>query len=958
MPRIEEVQLVHWGSLRPDPIPLLIDGINVATGPNGSGKTCFLDGIKLLLGITSFAPGRSSDRYIFDGGPGGAPAQRAYLRATFSNPVLPARGERLFAAADERLRDAERMTAVCLVTADSRRYLVLPGLHRWGFDQPLADDLDAFMEANPEQHWLGPRRYDELLDRAGITRALREVLALPQGAIDRTMEEPPAGLLAKLLELTGERVLLDEVEAQRERAEEARAAYLEAVEAARAEQDRLGALQGLAARHLEYAGLRERLDLLRNLARPAAEHRDVAVLVDAARAGRDAVAERIAAGRGELDALGGQVPALESKASALADQAKELADRLAGTRDARSALEVRLATVEARAEEAQTTAVRLASLAGERTVEQAGAEVHAAESSLSAVLARREELRATMGDVQARMAVLAKGGVPVPAEVTAFRARLAEAGIEASVVAEILELADEAAGEAVRKRAEAALGDALWALLVPSHAYRQATGLAVEAGYRWGIARGGAGDPRAALTGVLGPVEAGLLLERADAQAAHDAAQAHGLAGRGLDAVAPDGMRYGAAVSRLEAPEQPVLGRRARELHLFGLKAEAARLGEEVAALDAAVAELRGAWNRAMHVLDAVQRLSDLHGRVAEAEQVRKKAGADRPELAARERALAGELRELDGALGAANAELALARRRQNDIETRLAARLPELAELDGGLAGLETELAGRPLDADQRALLDASDLPGTESVLRDIDWLGGQVEDEQRFPADVRDPALVTGRERQEAAVEEANQLAERRKRELDEQLERVELARRRFEDGVREVVQRLSGEFARVCQTAGAEGELRLLAGDRPEEYGLDVLVAHRPGERRRSYRDAAHSGGQRATIAILLLLATMGAAEAADLLIMDEHIAHLDSTNIDHVAALMHALADRVQFVLATPTNAESLRLSWCDLQLAFLPRDPGRAYSPPIRLLSRLGVGDLEERVPDRELSASG
>ncbi|HEV8423692.1 MAG TPA: ATP-binding protein, partial [Actinomycetes bacterium] len=311
MPRIEEVQLVHWGSLRPDPIPLLIDGINVATGPNGSGKTCFLDGIKLLLGITSFAPGRSSDRYIFDGGPGGAPAQRAYLRATFSNPVLPARGERLFAAADQRLRDAERMTVVCLVTADSRRYLVLPGLHRWGFDQPLADDLDAFMEANPEQDWLGPRLYDELLDRTGITRALREVLALPQGAIDRIMDERPAGLLAKLLELTGERVLLDEVEARRERAEEARAAYLEAVEAARAEQDRLGALHGLAARHLEFAGLRERLDLLRNLARPAAEHRDVAVRVDAARAEQDAAAGRIAADRGDLDALGGQVPALE-----------------------------------------------------------------------------------------------------------------------------------------------------------------------------------------------------------------------------------------------------------------------------------------------------------------------------------------------------------------------------------------------------------------------------------------------------------------------------------------------------------------------------------------------------------------------------------------------------------------------------------------------------------------------
>ena len=89
----------------------------MATGPNGSGKTCFLDGIKLLLGVTSFAPGRSSHRYIFDGGPGGAPAERAFLRATFSNPVLPGRGERLFATADERLRDADRVSVICLVTA-------------------------------------------------------------------------------------------------------------------------------------------------------------------------------------------------------------------------------------------------------------------------------------------------------------------------------------------------------------------------------------------------------------------------------------------------------------------------------------------------------------------------------------------------------------------------------------------------------------------------------------------------------------------------------------------------------------------------------------------------------------------------------------------------------------------------------------------------------------------------
>jgi recombinational DNA repair ATPase RecF len=46
MPQIEQLQLVHWGSLRPDPIELDPGGINVATGGNGSGKTCLLDAAK------------------------------------------------------------------------------------------------------------------------------------------------------------------------------------------------------------------------------------------------------------------------------------------------------------------------------------------------------------------------------------------------------------------------------------------------------------------------------------------------------------------------------------------------------------------------------------------------------------------------------------------------------------------------------------------------------------------------------------------------------------------------------------------------------------------------------------------------------------------------------------------------------------------------------------------------
>src|SRR6266508_987065 len=495
MPRLEEVQFVHWGCLRPDPVPLLTDGINVATGPNGSGKTCFLDGIKVLLGITSFALGRSSTKYIFDGGPGGVPAERALLKGTFANPLLPERGERMFAAVPG-CEDVPRVSVVCLVTTQGRRYRVLPGRMRWGFERPLDDDLDSFMEANPSSDWLGPRLYTELLERVGVTRALREVLAIPQGAIDRIVEERPPGLLKNLLELTGEGDVLAAVRAGREATERSRAAYVAAIERDRAEQEKLVELQTRAARHLEWAGLRERLWLLQEVAKPAAEYRDLEAKVTRARAERLRKTREIAADQDMLAGLVEQVPVLEG----------------------------RIAMLEGRLGEAEAAAARLEGLAGKRAPAQAEADITAAESMLQNALARRREVVALLGRRQAEAASLEQGGSPAPPEVDAFRTQLGERGIQSILVAQSLDLMDDA--EDTGARAEAALGAALWGLVVPSEAFREATAMAAESGYRWPIVRAGAGDPAGALARVLAPSELGLLLERSDALAALDAGQA------------------------------------------------------------------------------------------------------------------------------------------------------------------------------------------------------------------------------------------------------------------------------------------------------------------------------------------------------------------------------------------------------------------------------------------------
>ena len=89
MPQAEQIQFYYWGALRADPIELAVDGINVATGPNGSGKTTALDALKLMLGVSELS--RRPADYIFDGGgETHARGERALIKVIFANPERPA----------------------------------------------------------------------------------------------------------------------------------------------------------------------------------------------------------------------------------------------------------------------------------------------------------------------------------------------------------------------------------------------------------------------------------------------------------------------------------------------------------------------------------------------------------------------------------------------------------------------------------------------------------------------------------------------------------------------------------------------------------------------------------------------------------------------------------------------------------------------------------------------------
>jgi hypothetical protein len=75
-------------------------------------------------------------------------------------------------------------------------------------------------------------------------------------------------------------------------------------------------------------------------------------------------------------------------------------------------------------------------------------------------------------------------------------------------------------------------------------------------------------------------------------------------------------------------------------------------------------------------------------------------------------------------------------------------------------------------------------------------------------------------------------------------------------------------------------------------------------------------------------------LDARENLLIVVVDEHNAHLDGTNTGQIAQLMRRLSGRVQFILGAPTDEKGTTVAGsCDIQVTFLPRDPGSTLSPP-------------------------
>lgn len=910
MPQIEEIQFVYWGPFRPDSVPLAVDGINVATGPNGAGKTAFLDGIKLLLGTDQLKAKPVDYIYVSGSDEEGEPrnrAKRALLRAVFANPDQGASHGRLFADAGRGCESAPYVTAICEVTRDRRQYTLVPGRLVWGGNErDLNDDIELLAKI-PASHWYGPRKWQGLMSHAGVTRSLLQLMSMAQGETDRAIQGTPEELLRRVLELTGRQKTLDDFRETRKRLVEERTRHREVSERLAGENQRLEALAERVQRHREFVAGQERIERIEQLELPVSRNRATNKQLETVESERAGTARSVEGLRESLALLSKDLPGSERRLHDHDRTAKELVDRTAAARRELSDASGLAGSLEGKHEELSAVLVAASGeLAGDLDSEAVATARRQADASAAAAQRHREAIEASEFEVE----TLNAGRRLPPEGLREFRARLEERGIEAELIAERLDANDPAL-------AEAALHDGLWALVVDPTSFEEAVALAVEAGHRFPIAKAGDGAPSGAFDGAAGFPDAGAYL----VEVGPPVDRVPGIDKRGL----VRGRNWAA----WRRPQHPVLGAAGRRAALAAAEETLASLREAQPTLEAKAA---AASHRAELLRDGLQasnQIGDVQRRLAETRDRKNKATAKLEELQAKVSEHSETRGRLDTELGGMRERAAKDKEQLAQSERRLEAYDRQLEDLSSQLIRLSHE---------QEALVEVA---GVETLEHELRQVRTRLNDEISFPSEVRSEMILVEHADQERRVEEVGELLKGGERDLEGVTEEVDRARERYSGHVRQVIGIVGKRFVELCDRAGMEGSLQLVpSSDLEDEMALEMRVAHVQGERLLSSRHPHHSGGQKVKMAILLLLASMGVEGATDLLIMDEHSAHLDSRNIDHVAELMNSLKGQVQFILAMPSHAEALRLSWCDHQLAFYLRSGEELYAPPIRLLTRL------------------
>ncbi|GMV41864.1 MAG: hypothetical protein AMXMBFR64_35800 [Myxococcales bacterium] len=891
------IELMNWDLWDHIRVPVDEQVVMIA-GPNGSGKTTFLDSMRILLGARTLSTSRKVNEYMR--GETGI----AVVKGVVSNPLRRGFGKRPFT---HRGIFQEEATLACVLTRKSghwnRRYAILPG------DAPIQSLRDM-------PNLLSPEEYAADLEKAHLPRTLLKILALEQGETNKLCRRTPQQLLEYVLEMQGDKQVMDNYATARE-------SYLLSARELREQEEKAYEV----ARHVQ---------LLERDAKSYERFRD---LVDEERQIREvrlpAVRYKSLCEQREL--LDAEIDeALAAMAAREADAAGIVADRerthqeierlQSGVGDRRAEQQAILREKEGVDGEYRTARVRLREI--EELREKLGADADAEPVDPVALEAERrrllvaeagagaelQRLRGEQAELRAERRTLSESSRREPPPwVRRMGERLAQARIEAVLVLDVLEIVDPKWQLAV----ESVLGRDRFTWIVPPEASLPARELARELKYPCYVStfervKAAAAKPRSALSQVvLGDdrVPSWILSQLDRVMLVESVADGMRL-GRDAVSITPDGYKQDPRGGVHIAVQELYCGGGARKARLDEIQRREGELEGAINRKEHEAGEVRRALTRIDLALDrerARARLAEraaeipaLEARSAELAETKRQLSVRLMDAMTESDGINGTLVEKEKHLGLldyrarvvaqesekARADLAhrRAKRARVDMEVKLAeAALPELLRTEAALALTETE---EQLGARLRVVREAID----------------------RFEG-CQDPQIVEVFEKARADLDGQQRVMTERQTEHRRGEMELRRARKSYIRVMEQTVQRYRRNIMGLAERARVEVEVhvpKLVDDDEVlKKAGIDIRIGF-DGKSPVPINDPKLSGGQSVIASLILLMAlTMqDDEEPGGFFILDEPFAHLSVERIDDITRFLNVT--RAQFILTTPTT----------------------------------------------------
>ena len=928
---LQSLELLHWDYCRRVSMPLDGNIITIA-GPNGSGKTTLLDAMRTLLGLEC-SGGRTyktSARH--------ANAEHAWLRALVDNrPRGRQNSSRPFASS---LLYADQVTLACRISRQGgdwvRRYILVDGVHE-------IEELDT----KADKDWLGIEAWKKRLEAAGLTRAIGRVLALEQGQTDRLCELSSKELLRLVFEVFGDQEVLDRYELARNHQQQ----LVKEVEQAQHELSHAQAqLSDLSNRVNSYQQYQLRLKERERLAtevvpvlqwseqrqRTAQQLRELHRQRLFARSDERGISDK----RAQLLALFKAQEAAKDKLADLEQQRKEARQAFEAARDGERPME----QLAKREDDLKAlAAVETAGAALTATLEELGTRQHQLRESFTRQNDQQRKAQQAMDELTGHRVP------PPPSEVTRFRKALDEAGIAHHVLADAIDIADDA----WRAAAEGFLRPSRWVVvLARSSDEGQAYRIASRERYRHYVVADGehapAVSPKDSLLSVLkfnAKAPGWLLRQLASIRCVADTEKGAQAGGEWIttEAYYRDG-RGGRSL--WVEPREYQFGDSALDARRASLDKELTRYDLELSKLAKEQLEIERQLKDAQRAAQGHKAAQELVERAEEFAEARARLPGLRQSRIEAATRMAALDQEHDRTVAAAT-------RTERDYESAQAS----LKASEDNVLRAERDWAGKRDDLiatarasrEARAKFPAAWVhPMRLQALRDEFENAKQAEIASRHVQQELDTGVwetdAGVQERharmQVAVLEQTTQLDDRR---ASNEMARIAAfnARERYIDVLRATVRRYKKNVQELGELAGVHAQAELPHLDNDDtvlaQAGLHVKFNF-DGKGEVGLNDGEASGGQQVLKSLILLVGLMKDDDApGGFVFIDEPFAHLDVRNIQLVGHFLKST--RAQYLLTTPIthNVEVFEPSEITLVTSKKPR--GERWAPPIAVLAR-------------------